>query len=104
MKEAEMEWFVVFRTFGLFAVTALAELLGCYLPLLWLTGKGSLWLLSLHPMASGRIYASYGAVYVATALGWLWVVDGIKPNGSDIIGVGLVLFGAGVIAFGHRLP
>lgn len=111
-----MEWSAVFRTFGLFAATALAELFGCYLPLLWLTGKGPLWLLfpaglslalfvwllSLHPMASGRVYASYGAVYVAIALGWLWAVDGIKPNGSDVVGVGLVLLGAGVIAFGHR--
>ena len=71
------------RMLGLFFLTAIAELLGCYLPLLWLTGKGStwlllpaalslaafVWLLTLHPAASGRVYASYGAVYIATALG-----------------------------------
>jgi small multidrug resistance family-3 protein len=106
------------RTFGLFFVTAIAELLGCYLPLLWLTGKGSawllvpaaislvafVWLLTLHPSASGRVYATYGAIYIATALGWLWTVDGIKPTSSDYIGVGLALAGAGVIAFGNRVP
>ena len=56
----------------LFFATAIAELVGCYLPLLWLTGKGSawlflpaalslvvfLWLLSLQPSASGRVYAT----------------------------------------------
>ena len=40
-----MEWTNIGRTFGLFFVTAIAELIGCYLPLLWITGKGGLWLL-----------------------------------------------------------
>ncbi|WP_292044184.1 YnfA family protein [Massilia sp. UBA6681] len=104
------------RMAGLFFVTAIAELLGCYLPLLWLTGKGSawllvpaalslaafVWLLTLHPAASGRVYASYGAVYIATALAWLWIVDGIRPVWSDYLGVGLALAGAACIALGHR--
>lgn len=34
-----MEWTSFARTFGLFLVTAIAEIAGCYLPLLWLTGK-----------------------------------------------------------------
>lgn len=111
-----MEWMLALRTFGLFVVTAIAELVGCYLPLLWLTGKGSAWLLvpaalslatfawllSLHPMASGRVYATYGAIYIGAALAWLWLVDGITPNWSDFVGVGLALCGAGVIVFGHR--
>lgn len=111
-----MEWPGFARTFGLFFATAIAELVGCYLPLLWLTGKGSpwlllpaaaslavfVWLLTLHPSASGRVYATYGAVYIATALGWLWAVDGVKPAWSDCVGVGLALLGAAVIAVGHR--
>ncbi|BDT56733.1 MAG: YnfA family protein [Janthinobacterium lividum] len=104
------------RMAGLFFLTAIAELLGCYLPLLWLTGKGSawlllpaalslavfVWLLTLHPAASGRVYASYGAVYIATALAWLWIVDGIKPVWSDYLGVALALTGAACIALGQR--
>jgi small multidrug resistance family-3 protein len=104
------------RTFLLFIATAIAELVGCYLPLLWLSGKGSAWLLlpaaiclasfawllTLHPAASGRVYATYGAVYIASALVWLWVVDGIKPSVTDYLGVGLALVGAAVIAFGKR--
>ena len=103
------------RTLGLFLVTAIAELLGCYLPLLWLTGKGSawlllpaalslvafVWLLTLHPTASGRVYATYGAVYIATAVGWLYFVDAVAPKWSDYVGVGLALAGAAVIAAGH---
>lgn len=104
------------RTFGLYFATAIAELLGCYLPLLWLTGKGGIWLLApaafslvvfvwlltLHPAASGRVYAMYGAVYIATALGWLWLVDGVQPTWTDIAGVGLALSGAALIALGQR--
>jgi len=104
------------RAFGLFFLTAIAELVGCYLPLLWLTGKSSVWLLlpaalslavfvwllTLHPAASGRVYATYGAIYIATALAWLWVVDGIAPTWNDWIGVGLALAGAAVIAVGPR--
>ena len=33
------------NTFGLFAVTALAEIVGCYLPYLWLRQGKSAWLL-----------------------------------------------------------
>ena len=104
------------RLAGLFFITAIAELLGCYLPLLWITGKGSawlllpaalslaafVWLLTLHPAASGRVYASYGAVYIATALAWLYVVDGVKPVWSDYLGVALALAGAACIALGQR--
>jgi small multidrug resistance family-3 protein len=111
-----MEWAGFTRAFGLFFATAVAELVGCYLPLLWLSGKGGIWLLlpaalslaifvwllTLHPAASGRVYATYGAIYIATALGWLWLVDGISPTWTDVVGVALALCGAGVIAMGQR--
>jgi small multidrug resistance family-3 protein len=82
----------------------------------WLSNKGSawllvpaaislllfVWLLTLHPAASGRVYATYGAIYIATALGWLWLVDGTTPAWTDIAGVSLALAGAAVIALGHK--
>ncbi len=46
------------------------------------------WLLTLHPAASGRVYAAYGGVYVATALLWLRVVDGVKLSALDWVGAG----------------
>ncbi|HEV7617143.1 MAG TPA: YnfA family protein, partial [Burkholderiaceae bacterium] len=76
------------KTVVLFILTAVSEIVGCYLPYLWLRQSASIWvllpaaislglfvwLLSLHPAAAGRVYAAYGGVYVAVALGWLWLV------------------------------
>jgi small multidrug resistance family-3 protein len=99
---------------ALFALTAVAEILGCYLPYLWLKRQGSpwlllpataslvlfVWLLTLHPTSSGRVYAAYGGVYVATAVIWLWLVDGIQPTGADLAGAALMLVGTSVIVWG----
>ncbi len=104
------------KTLLLFVVTALAEIVGCYLPYLWLRQHASIWLLlpaagslalfawllSLHPEASGRVYAAYGGVYIAVALLWLWRVDGIVPTRWDLLGASLCLLGMGVIMFGPR--
>lgn len=104
------------RTLALFLATAVAEIVGCYLPYLWLRqgrsawlllpGAASLalfvWLLSLHPTASGRVYAAYGGVYVSVALGWLWAVDGVTPSTSDWVGVGLSLAGMTLIMWNAR--
>ena len=104
------------KTLLLFIATALAEIVGCYLPWLWLKqGKpvwlllpaaASLalfaWLLTLHPTASGRVYAAYGGVYISMALLWLWAVDGIKPQTTDWIGAALCLSGMAVIMLGAR--
>lgn len=100
------------RIFGLFALTALAEITGCYLPWLvwtrghtpWLLLPAALslglfaWLLTLHPGAAGRIYAAYGGVYVAVALLWLWQVDGVRPSRWDWIGSAVCLAGMAIIA------
>lgn len=97
---------------GLFAVTAAAEIVGCYLAFLWLRKGASAallipaavslalfaFLLTLHPAAAGRTYAAYGCVYVAAALGWLWAIEGIRPSGWDVAGVLLALAGMAVIA------
>ena len=102
------------KTLLLYLATAIAEIVGCYLPLLWLRGQGSgwllmpaaalslatfAWLLTLHAAPSGRVYAAYGGVYVAVALAWLWSVDGIRPSTWDWLGVAITLLGMSVIAF-----
>jgi small multidrug resistance family-3 protein len=58
------------------------------------------WLLTLHPAASGRVYAAYGGVYVVTALVWLRVVDGIRLSAYDLVGAGVVLAGVAIITAG----
>ncbi|AJJ61691.1 YnfA family protein [Yersinia aldovae] len=105
------------KTSFLFFVTALAEIVGCFLPYLWLRKGGSIglllpaaaslavfvWLLTLHPAASGRVYAAYGGVYVVTALLWLRFVDGVKLSAFDWIGAGVALAGMMIIVAGWRV-
>ncbi|WP_018992790.1 YnfA family protein [Aromatoleum toluclasticum] len=104
------------KTIALFFVTAVAEIVGCYLPYLWLKeGKSAwllvpaslslalfAWLLSLHPAAAGRVYAAYGGVYVFVAIMWLWLVDGIKPTAWDIAGSLVAVVGMAIIMFAPR--
>jgi len=92
------------RTYLLFVLTALAEILGCWLPSLWLREGRSPWLLSLHPTASGRVYAAYGGVYVVVALLWLRVVDGVPLTARDGIGSLLALIGMAVSSVGAAMP
>ena len=46
------------------------------------------WLLTLHPTATGRVYAAYGGVYIGIAILWLWLVDGVRPTTWDLSGGG----------------
>ncbi|GEA50825.1 UPF0060 membrane protein [Vibrio inusitatus NBRC 102082] len=105
-----------FKTVTLFVLTALAEIVGCYLPYLWLREDKSIlllipaaislaafaWLLTLHPTATGRVYAAYGGVYISVALIWLWLVDGEKPTTWDIIGGSIALVGMAIIMFAPK--
>ncbi|WP_343733173.1 YnfA family protein [Duganella sp.] len=100
------------RIAALFFVTALAEIVGCYLPWLvlrqgkpaWLFVPAAVslalfaWLLALHPAASGRTYAAYGGAYICVALLWLRFVDGVSLSRFDVIGAVLALVGMAVIA------
>lgn len=107
---------LIIKTFVLFSLTALAEIIGCYLPYLWMKKSASpwvlfpaavaltlfAWLLSLHPQAAGRVYAAYGGVYISVALAWLWGVDGIRPSLWDVVGVFVSLIGMTIIMFAPR--
>lgn len=100
----------------LFFITAIAEIVGCYLPYLWLKENKSIlllipailslslfvWLLTLHPAASGRVYAAYGGIYIIVALFWLWKIDGIQPTLADTIGAIIVLIGTLIIICGSK--
>ena len=101
------------KTFFLFLSTALSEIVGCYLPYLWLTRQAAIWLLvpaafslglfawllTLHEAAAGRVYAAYGGGYISVALAWLWAVDGVRPTAWDVAGVALSLAGMGLIIY-----
>ena len=98
----------------MFVLTAVAEIIGCYLPFLWLRRGASAWLLmpaalslfvfswllTLHPAAAGRVYAAYGGVSVAVALLWLWRIDRVPPTQWDLIGATVAITGMAIIVWG----
>lgn len=106
------------RAVALFAFTAVTEILGCYLPYLWLRQGRSRWLLvpaalslalfawlmSLHPTGAARTYAAYGGVYVSIALLWLWLVEKQVPTRWDLLGAAVAICGMAIIMLGPRRP
>ena len=104
------------KAFALFVATAIAEIIGCYLPYLWLKKNGSAWLLlpaalslalfawllTLHPTAAGRVYAAYGGIYIGVAIVWLWLVDGQKPTSWDLAGAAIAIAGMTIIVLAPR--
>jgi small multidrug resistance family-3 protein len=101
------------KTLLLYLMTALAEIVGCFLPYVWLRQSGSMWLLvpaaislalfawllTLHDTASGRVYAAYGGVYIGVAIAWLYFVDGVRPSTWDIVGALVALTGMAIIIY-----
>ena len=100
-----------------FVAAALAEIAGCFSFWAWmrlhrsawwlLPGLAALalfaWLLTRVDSAeAGRAYATYGGVYICASLGWLWAVEGTRPDRWDLAGAATCLLGAGIILFGPR--
>ena len=96
---------------------ALAEIAGCFTFWAWLRLDKSPWwivpgLSSLCLFAylltlidadqAGRTYAAYGGVYIASALVWLWLAEGARPDRWDIAGACVCLLGAAIILYGPR--
>ncbi|WP_157216626.1 YnfA family protein [Flavisphingomonas formosensis] len=102
----------------IYVSAALAEIAGCFAFWAWLRlGKSALWLIpggaSLALFAwlltlvdsdqAGRAYAAYGGIYICSALLWLWVAEGVRPDRWDLAGAALCLMGAAVILLApHR--
>jgi small multidrug resistance family-3 protein len=110
-------WSEAVKTFLLYFITAIAEILGCFSIFLWLRHDKPVWwiavsiaslalfawLLTLHPTDNaGRIYAAYGGVYIAASLLWMFVVEKHTPDRWDVVGSLICLCGAAVIYFGPR--
>lgn len=96
---------------------ALAEIAGCFAFWAWLRlDKSPLWLvpgiLALCLFAylltlidaehAGRTYAAYGGVYIVSALLWLWLAEGERPDRWDGIGAIICLMGSAIILWGPR--
>ena len=103
--------------FPIYLLAAIAEIAGCFAFWAWLRlGHSPLWLipgaLSLAAFAylltridtgyAGRAYAAYAGIYLVASLGWLWIVEGTRPDRWDVIGGVVALLGAAIILFGPR--
>jgi|ERR1700716_3909485 len=105
------------KNFLVYAVSAVAEIAGCFAFWSWLRlGKSPMWiipgLLSLavfaylltlvDTSAAGRAYAAYGGLYIVASLLWLWGVEDVRPDRWDISGAAICVLGAAVILLGPR--
>ena len=91
-------------TFFAYIGAAFAEIAGCFSFWAWLKLDKTIWwlvpgiaslilfgyLLTLvESNYAGRAYAAYGGVYIVSSLLWLWLMEGIKPNITDMFGASL---------------
>ncbi len=51
---------------------------------------------------AGRAFAAYGGIYILASLGWMWAVEGGRPDRWDLAGGALCLGGAAVILWAPR--
>lgn len=102
---------------GIYVLAALAEIGGCFAFWAWARlGKSALWLAPgvaslclfawlltrVDAAAAGRAYAAYGGVYILCAVGWMALVEHVRPDRWDLCGGALCLAGACVILAGPR--
>lgn len=100
-----------------FVGAAVAEIAGCYAFWMWLRLNRPAWwgaagVLALIAFAviltrvdlphAGRTYAVYGGIYIVASLGWLWIVEGVRPGRWDLIGSAICVAGAMAILYGPR--
>ena len=105
------------KTAIVYVAATVAEIAGCFAfwgrlrlgkPIWWLLpGVFSLivfaYLLTLvETAAAGRAYATYGGIYIAASLVWLWVVESARPDRRDITGASICLIGAAVVLWGPQ--
>jgi small multidrug resistance family-3 protein len=98
-------------------LAALGEIGGCFAFWAWLRmNKSPLWvfpgvvslvlfalaLTRIDAEAAGRAYAAYGGIYILSALVWLWLVEGVRPDRWDVLGAATCLVGAAIILYGPR--
>ncbi len=107
---------VILSTIGLFLFASLLEIGGGYLVWKWLRdhkGKifglvGALILFSygiiptFQPADFGRVYASYGGIFILVSIMWGYWIDKKKPDRFEIIGSVIVLVGVAVMFYFPR--
>jgi len=106
----------ILKSLLIFLLAGLCEIGGGYMVWLWLKAEKPLWyglvgglILVLYGIVAtwqtanfGRVYATYGGIFIVLALVWGWKVDGFKPDKYDILGAAIALIGACIIIYMPR--
>lgn len=101
-----------------FLIAGIFEIGGGYLVWLWLREGKSIWygifgalalilygiIPTLQPSNSnfGRVYATYGGIFIVLSILWGWKVDNIIPDKFDLIGGLIALIGVLIIMYAPR--
>lgn len=104
-------------TIPIFIAAAICEIAGCFaFWAWWRLEKSALWLVPgivlliafawlltfAESSAAGRAYATYGGIYIAASLAWLWLAEGVRPDRWDMIGAAVCIAGACIILLAPR--
>ncbi|MCM2325602.1 MAG: YnfA family protein [Candidatus Woesearchaeota archaeon] len=107
---------LLITTLALFFVAALFEIGGGYLVWRWLKEKRT-WLYglvgglilfgygvipTLQPAHFGRVYATYGGIFIISSIIWGFIVDKKNPDRYELIGALVALLGALIIFYAPR--
>lgn len=104
------------RSLLVFVMAGICEIGGGYLVWLWIKESKPLYygiiglvilglygiVATLQPSNFGRVYATYGGIFIVMSLLWAWRIDGFKPDRYDIIGAVIALTGVMIIMYAPR--
>ena len=106
----------ILKSLSIFILAGLCEIGGGYLIWLCLKEDKAWWygvlgavILAFYRVVAtwqtnnfGRVYATYGGIFIVMALIWAWKVDNFKPDKYDLIGALVALIGVCIIIYTPR--
>jgi small multidrug resistance family-3 protein len=106
----------IIKSILVFMLAGFCEIGGGYFVWLWLKEDKPAWygliggiilaaygaVATLQTANFGRVYATYGGVFVVMSLLWGWKVDQFTPDRYDIIGAVVALVGVAIMFYAPR--
>lgn len=107
---------LIIKSLLIFLLAGFCEIGGGYLVWLWLKEDKPLWVgllgcltLALYGVVAtfqtsgfGKVYATYGGIFIVLSLLWAYKIDNYVPDKYDLIGAGIALIGVCVIYYAPR--
>ena len=107
---------LIIKSLLIFLLAGICEIGGGYLVWLWLKEDKPLWVgllgglvLALYGVVAtfqtsgfGKVYATYGGIFIVLSLLWAYKIDNYVPDKYDIIGAAIALIGVCVIYYAPR--